>query len=236
MQKYLKEFHDQLKKHYAGSLVSVDTAKKIHRYAKQYLIKLAKEEFVEKIDWGWYYVPGKAEDIWDFLRSDRNLKIVAGQSAASFYNQDFIHRDIVVLKVQSRSFARALKEYVARRGWQVELEYFEGDIKIREIQGLLVEDLEGTVLDCLQRWAFTDAFAVVYSNRNRIDFRGLEKDAYWKRISGTDVRMRQALNYGLNKMNDLVDKRLFLEREVRLSDNFVRNEIEEAVEKVVEFV
>ncbi len=235
MQPYLKKFHMQLKKQYAGSLVSVDTAKKIHKYAKQYLIKLAKEELVEKINWGWYYIPNKAEDIWDFLRSDINLKIVAGQSAASFYNQDFIHRDIVVLKVPDKSFANALKEYVKKKGWKVELKYFKGKIKTRKIQGLLVEELEETVSDCLQGWAFIDAFSAIYSNRKRVDLKRLEKNVQWKRISGTDVRMRQALNYGLNQINDLADKHIFPEREVRLSDNYVQNEIDEAIEKVVEF-
>lgn len=229
----MKKFHGQLKSQYASSLVRVSDAKKIHPYAKQYLIKLAREGMVEKIDWGWYFVPGKADDIWSFLRSDRNFKVISGQSAASFYNQDFIHRDVVVLKVADRSYGRALKEYAKRRGWHVELEYVV-NIRTRKINGLLVEELEDTVMDCLQRWAFTDAFAAVYSNRRKVDLKRLERNAQWRRISGTGVRMRQALNYGLNQMNELAGRNCFPEQDVRLTDIFIRSEIDEAVEKIVE--
>jgi len=235
MQEYLKEFHERVRKQYAGSLISVGAVKKVHPYAKQYLVKLAREGLVEKVDWGWYFVPDKVEDIWDFLRSDKNFKVVAGQTAASFYNQDFIHREIVVLKVSDRSYARALGEYAKRKGWQVELEYFEGRIRTRRIDGLLVEELEDTVMDCLQRWAFADAFSAVYSNRRRVDLKRLERSTQWKRIPGTGVRMRQILNYGLSRVNELSGKK-FSERQIRLRDEYVRNEVDDAVEKVIEVV
>lgn len=233
MPEYLTEFNEKLRP-FKGSLVRVKSIKSSEPNAKEYLNKLAKEGSVEKVRWGWYWIPAKIKDFWDFLGKDRNFKVVSAQTAASFWNNDFIHRDIYVLKVKDKSYGKALKEFAKKRGWNVEVKYYEGpEIRYRKIGNLFVEDLEENVLDCLQNWAFTDAFATLYANRNRIDLDRLYKEAYWKRISKTNVRAKQALEYGFHHLGELSGVK-FQHREPRFDDDFVKREIDEAIEKVVE--
>jgi hypothetical protein len=97
-----------------------------------------------------------------------------------------------------------------------------------------VENREQSIVDCIQDWAFTDAFAVLYANRRRINWDELLHDSYWKRVSGTNVRVRQVLEYAGSLFNELPDRRIFKTKKPRLEDDFIRREIEESVEKVVE--
>jgi len=235
MSNYLKEFHERLRE-WRGSLVRVKSLKSIEPNAKEYLNKLSKEGLIERVKWGWYWVPTEIKDVWDFLEKDKNFKVISAQTAASFWNYDFIHRDVYVLKVRDKSFGKALKEFARRRGWNVEAEYSKdfSKAKYKKFGKLLVEDMEDNVIECLQNWAFTDAFATLYSNRDRISLDRLYKESYWKRVSKTDVRVRQALEYGCHRINELSGKELFPSREPKLEDDFVRREIDEAVEKVVE--
>jgi len=232
---YLKEFHSKLRD-LEGSLVRVKSAKSIEPNAKEYLNKLSQEGLVERVKWGWYWVPTEIKDIWDFLEKDKNFKVVSAQTGASFWNNDFIHRDIYVLKVRDRSYGKALKEFAKKKGWNVEVEYSKDSskIKYRKFGNLFVEDVEDNVIECLQNWAFADAFATLYTNRDRINLDRLYKESYWKRISKTDVRVRQALEYGFHRINELSGEELFPPREPKLEDDFVRREIDEAIEKVVE--
>ena len=234
MPDYLKEFHEKLRE-LEGSLVRVKTVKEIEPNAKEYLNKLSKEGLIERVKWGWYWVPTEIRDIWDFLGKDKNFKVVSAQTAASFWNNDFVHRDVYVLKVKDRSYGKALKEFGKKRGWGIEVEYSKdpSKIKYRQIGNLFVEDMEDNIIECLQNWAFTDAFATVYENRDRINLDRLFKEAYWKRISKTDVRVKQALEYGFHQMAELGAVRI-PHNEPRFNDNFVKREINEAVEKVVE--
>lgn len=78
--------------------------------------KLAKAGLIEKVRWGWYWVHDKIKDPLEFFEKDRRFKIVSCQSAASLWNQDFIHRDAYLLKVRDRSYAGALEEFAGRRG------------------------------------------------------------------------------------------------------------------------
>ncbi|MBN1784467.1 MAG: hypothetical protein JW815_01865 [Candidatus Bathyarchaeota archaeon] len=234
MPDYLKVFHERLRE-LEGSLVRVKSVKEIEPNAKEYLSKLSKEDLIERVKWGWYWVPTKIRDIWDFLGKDKNFKVVSAQTAASFWNNDFVHRDVYVLKVKDKSYGRALKEFGKKRGWDIEVEYSKAPskIKYRQIGNLFVEDMEDNVIECLQNWAFIDAFATVYENRKRINLDRLYKESYWKRVSKTNVRVKQVLEYGFHQMAKLGAVRI-PHKEPRFNDNFVKREINEAVEKVVE--
>jgi len=234
MPEYLKAFNEKLSK-LEGSLVSVKSIKSIEPHAKEYLNKSSKEGLIERVKWGWYWIPTEIKDVWDFLEKDKNFKVVSAQTAASFWNNDFVHRDVYVLKVKDKSYGKALKEFAKKRGWNVEIEYSKdpSKIKYRKIGNLLVEDIEENVIECLQNWAFADAFATLYENRSRINLDSLYKASYWKRISKTNVRAKQVLEYGLHHMDKLGGTK-FPHREAKLEDAFVKREIDEAIEKVVE--
>jgi hypothetical protein len=234
MPEYLTEFNEKLRL-FKGSLVKVKSVKDIEPNAKEYLNKLSKGDLIERVKWGWYWVPAKIKDVWDFLEKDKNFKVVSAQTAASFWNNDFVHRDVYVLKVKEKSYGKALKEFARKNGWNIEVEYLKdpNKIKYRKIGNLLVEDIEENVIECLQNWAFTDAFATLYENRDRINLNRLYKESYWKRISKTNVRVKQALEYGFHRLGELSGVE-FPHRETKLEDDFVKREIDEAIEKVVE--
>jgi hypothetical protein len=234
MPEYLTAFRKRLKP-YEGSLVKVNSVKGIEPNAKEYLNKLSKEGSIERIKWGWYWVPTEVENVWDFLEKDKNFKVVSAQTAASFWNNDFVHRDVYVLKVKDKSYGKALKEFGRKRGWNLEVEYPKdvSKIKYRKIGNLLVEDIEENVIECLQKWAFADAFATLYENKDKINIHRLYKDSYWKRISKTNVRVKQALEYGFHQLEEMGGVE-FPHRETKLEDSFMKREIDEAIEKVVE--
>lgn len=218
-------------------MVSVRSIEGIERNAKEYLNKLARTGVIEKVAWGWYWIPDSATDIWQFLREDRNFKVVSSQTAASIWNGDFVHRDVYVLKVTDASYGRALQEFAKKRGWKVELEYVKpNEVRYKRVDGLLVEDVEESIIECMRKSAFTDAFATLYANRNRVNAGKLAERAYWTRISGSDVRARQVLAYGYHAANKLEGRKVFPEKAVRLHDDSVKRDVEEAVEKVVELV
>lgn len=231
---YLQRLHGQLLKKYAGSVVRVRDVKEMEPNAKEYLNKLAKARLIEKVGWGCYWVPCDIKDPWDFFEKDKGFKVVSCQTAASLWNNDFIHRDIYVLKVYDRSYGRALEEFAKRRKWRFQVEYVEKPMKYKKIGRLLVEDVNETIIECVSRWAFIDAFAALYSNRHRVKLCCLLKQSYWKRIRGINVRVRQALEYGCCLMNELIGNRIFDVRKPRLDDEYLKRELEEAVEKVVE--
>jgi hypothetical protein len=234
MREYLQEFNERLRP-FKGSLVRVKSVKKVEPKAKEYLNKSSKEGLIERIKWGWYWVPTEVKSIWDFLEKDKNFKVVSAQTAASFWNNDFVHRDVYVLKVKDRSYGKALKAFAKKKGWNIEVEYSKdpSKIKYRKVGHLLVEDIEENVIECLQIWAFADAFATLYENRDKIDLNKLYKESYWKRISKTNVRAKQALEYGFHQLGELGGIE-FPHKETKLEDDFVKREIDEAVEKVVE--
>jgi len=233
MPKYLDAFHNKIKREWEGSLIRVKSVKE--RNAKEYLNKLAKAGLIERVRWGWYWVPDDVKDIWDFLEKDKNFKIISSQTAASFWNYDFLHRDIYTIKVKDISYGKALQEFGKRKGWVIKVEVMKRPVKYVKMGNLFVENIEENIIDCLQNWAFTDAFAILYENREKIKTKNLLEKGYWKRISGSAIRVRQALEYGSNKINKLIGKELLPAREVELKDDFVKREIEDAVEKVVEF-
>jgi hypothetical protein len=101
---------------------------------------------IEKVTWGWYWIPDEVKDIWEFLRKDKNFEVISSQTAASFWNHDFIHRNIYIVKVNNKSYGKALEAFARSKGWNV----------------------EETIINCMQNLAFVDAFAVLYANRERI--------------------------------------------------------------------
>jgi hypothetical protein len=107
-------------------------------------------------------------------------------------------------------------------------------MRYRKFGNLFVEEIEDSIINCIQNWAYTDAFATLYSNKERIRLKQLLGKAYWKRISKTNVRARQALEYGCNLINKSLRKNIFPVREPRLEDLYVKREIDEAIERVVE--
>lgn len=231
MEAYLEQFYKGLAG-WKGSLLKVEHVEEPN--AKEYLSKLARAGTVERVVWGWYWIPDKLKNFWDFLRKDNNFKIVAGQTAASFWNHDFIHRDIYLVKVKDPSYGRALKAFAEKRGWSIIVEPARENERYTKIDGIYVETLEDCVIECMQNWAFADAFAVVYENRKKPLLPALAKRSYWKRISKTDVRVRQALSYGLSRLNELSKQDIFPVRRTNLEDSFVSKEIDEAVEKVID--
>lgn len=225
MERYLEEFRDQLKEH-EGSLVRVSSVR--GRYAKQFLGALAREGAIERVAWGWYYVPARHRpaSVLEFLAGDRNFKVVTGQTAASFWNGDFIHRDSVSVTVEDHSYKRALEAFVAKSGWSIEVEVDKEARRIphKRFGPLAVEDRESAIVDCFQRWAFVDAIATLSPRA----VERVKRDAYWNRIAGSDVRVGQAVEYAAHKLYGSG-------REVSISDAYVREELDEAIEKVMEF-
>ena len=109
MTDYLTIFYKKLRRKYKGSLVKVENIKPMEPNAKKYLNNLAKANLIKNITWGWYWIPSKTKDFFDFLRQDKNFKIVSTQTAASFWNYDFVHRDAYTIKVRSRSYGKAVE-------------------------------------------------------------------------------------------------------------------------------
>jgi hypothetical protein len=236
MTDYLTKFNKRLKRKWKGSLVKVNHIKPMEPNAKKYLNNLSKANLIEKIIWGWYWIPKPTKDFFDFLRQDKNFKIVSSQTAASFWNYDFIHRNVYTIKVIDRSYGKAVEIFCKRKGWNVKVECIkpQSNIKYIKIKGLVIEDIEDNIIDCLKNWAFTDAFATVYENRNNIDFKKIFQQTYWIRISKSNVRIKQALEYGCSKMNQAMGKNLFPSRVIEFRDQFIKREIDESIEKVID--
>ena len=233
MEKYLEEFRSQLKKH-EGSLVKVSAIKSLNRHAKEYLNRLSKLKKLERVEWGWYYITPKVQpkNALEFLAKDRNFKIIVGTTAASFWNLDFIHRDSVDMAVDNHSYKKAVESFAIKRGWRVNAEYSRHADKIRrkKFGNLAVEDREETIVDCVKQWAFMDALALLSANRKELAKGDLMKESHWSRVSGSNVRVKQVIEYaaaklGLKKFAGRAD----------IKEDFIKRVLDEAVEKVVEF-
>lgn len=224
MEPYLSEFMEYLEEEFKGSLVKVSQVSRPH--AKEYLGKLANEGDVERVSWGWYWVPADIKDIFDFLRSDVNFKVVSGQTAASFWNGDFVHRDVCVLKVRDGSYSRALERFCESRGWDVYVECTTERLRYVAVDGIFVELMDDVVMDCLRRFAFQDAMAVLFHNMANIDAKGLKRIYYWNRLPRSKVRLRQILDYALRRLSGQGTR--------ELGDEFVRRNLDEALDRVMD--
>src|SRR3989344_4489840 len=236
MKAYLKEFYGTLNK-YEGSLVRVSATKKINKNAKAYLFNLAKQGVIEKAAWGWYYIkPKKEVSRLEFLQHDQNFKAVVSQSAASFWNNDFIHRESLNVVVDDKSFKKALGAFAKKKGWQLTVEYNKDarKLKLEKMKKLSVESPDDAIIECVKNWAFADAIAVLVVNKNKINWQKLTEGSYWTRVSGTNVRVRQAIEYAAYQLNTKTVTK-FNARKIIIKDNFVKRELDEAVEKVLKF-
>lgn len=233
---YLQRFSTALRKRVDGSLFTVRDAAQIDARAKEYLHRLEKLGEVNRVYWGWYYIPEEQRDVWDFLAKDRGFKVVVKQTAASIWNYDFIHRNVYRLAVEDSSYKKALEGFGRKRGWIFEVEYYNKmPYSYREMDGLFVETPESCLVNCMAEWAFLDAFAILYFRRDEVSFEKVRELARWKRILRTDVRVWDAVRHGFNLFNQQIGKKVFDVRATRLEQEDVRDLVEEAVEKVMEF-
>ncbi|MDA2937387.1 hypothetical protein MYX75_03880 [Acidobacteria bacterium AH-259-A15] len=232
--KYLEEFLRNLEKSWKGSLVSVSEVREVEKNAKKFLSLLAKQGKVQRVTWGWYWIPVKYEDFFDFLEKDKHFKLLQKQTAASVWNGDFIHRDYYTIAVRDRSYGRALEKFSQLHGWNVSVETRDfAETDYRKIGKLYVESLEETIVDCLKEWAFADAFSALYENYENVDQKRISEH-YWERIPGTNVRVGQVLKFGISLINRETARDLHGSARARIADAFVKRQVEEAAEKVVE--
>jgi len=233
---YLESFRAALANGWAGGLFRVRDVEKVHPRAKEYLHRLSKRGVVKRVGWGWYYIPEEYRDPWDFLVRDRGFKVVIKQTAASVWNYDFIHRDIYRLAVEDRSYKRALEGFARQMDWNFEVEYYNKvPYEYMRVDGLFVEAPESCIVSCMSEWSFVDAFAILYFRRDDVDFDKLRRMAGWRRISKTDTRVWTAVKYGCSLLNEKLGKRVFRVRSTDLKHDDVRELVEEAVKKVIEF-
>lgn len=231
---YLQSFRAALEK-WSGSLFSVSDAQQINDRAKEYLHRLNKSGEVQRVHWGWYYIPEK-QDVGDFLVRDKGFKVVIKQTAASIWDYDFVHRDIYRLAVENRSYRNALENFAKEMGWVFEVEFHDRiPYEYKKVDGLFVETPESCTVNCISEWAFMDAFATLYFRRDEVDFDKLRGLGRWKRISKTDTRVWTAIKHGCRLFNERLGRGVFNVRATGLEQKEVKELIEEAVERVVEF-
>jgi hypothetical protein len=231
---YLDGFRKKLEKGWKGSLVSVAEATAVEPNAKKYLSQLARKGQIEKVIWGWYWIPDNHKDFFDFLAKDKHFKVLQKQTAASVWNGDFVHRDSYAVAVSASSYGRALRKFADSRGWDVVIEI--RDFRANEYVkrgGLFVEALEETIVDCVKGWAFADAFSSLHENHDTIDWDRIYQHS-WDRISGSDSRVGQILKYGTSVMSRTAGADLRAMTRAYISDDFVRRQVEEAAERVVD--
>jgi len=235
---YLEKFFEHLESKWEGSLFTVKDVEQIHHRAKEYLYRLEKAGKVERVCWGWYYLPGEIKDVWDFLAKDRGFKVVIKQTASSIWNYDFIHRNVYRLAVKNPSYKRALKEFARKKSWIFEVEYYDNLKKkfdYQKVDGLFVEKPDSCIVNCTVDWSFLDAFATLYFRRDEIPLENVKNLGRWKRISKTNVRAWNVIKYGCNLLNKYLNEDVFNVRDTSLRREDLKELVEEAVEKVVEF-
>ncbi len=229
---YLDEFQKKLGKRWKGSLVSVSEAGEVDANAKKYLSQLAKIGDVEKVTWGWYWIPDEYEDFLDFLAKDKHFKVLHKQTAAAWWSGDFVHRNYFAVAVKEASYGKALERFARSQGWNVSVEtrdFKKGEY--RRVDSLYVEALEETIVDCLKAWAFADAFSSLHANHEQIDSDRITRH-YWERIPRTNTRVGQVLKYGGSLIGREGD-RAYPPVRSYISDGFVRRQVEEAAERVI---
>ncbi|MHA1835119.1 MAG: hypothetical protein ACTSV7_14175, partial [Candidatus Baldrarchaeia archaeon] len=139
------------------------------------------------------------------------------------------------LAVENISYKKALEDFGKRKGWIFEIEYHKKiPYEYKVVDGLFVEVLESCLVNCVAEWSFLDAFATLYFRRDEISLRKIREMGRWKRISKTNVRVWNAVKYACNLFNENLNEKIFNVKKTRLQED-LRELIEEAVEKVLEF-
>ena len=230
--RYLDQFKNRLEKGWKGSLVSVAEAKTIEPNAKKYLSQLAQRGQIKKVIWGWYWVPEHSRDFFDFLGRENHFKVVQKQTAGAIWNGDFIHRDIYCIAVRDRSYGKALEKLASSLGWKVQAETkaFKKN-EYERVGRVYVERLEDTIVDCVKEWAFADAFASLQQHYRKVDWDKITR-RYWERLSGSNVRVGSVLKYGTSIMNHNRETGIYSENRSKVSDAFIKRQVEEAAERV----
>ena len=233
---YLDEFEARLAKDWSGSLFSLSSIRRIHPRAKEYLYRLTKGNGVRRIAWGWYWMPVSYRDAWEFLAMDRGFKVIIKQTAVSIWNYDFIHRDVFRLAVNDQSYKRALEVFAKSMSWNFEVEFHRKiPYEYKKVNDLFIETLESCIVNCLAEWSFIDAFAALYFRRREINFDKLRNLGRWKRVSKTNLRVWSLIKYGCKLINEHLGREIFKFKAVEIKQDDVRELVNEAVEKVVEF-
>jgi len=233
---YLEQFSSALRERWKGSLFKVSEAKGIDTRAKEYLHRLGKLGAAEHVHWGWYYIPEKQQDVWGFLSSDKGFKVLIKQTAASIWNYDFVHRNVYRLAVEDASYKKALEMFGKERGWIFEVEcHNKIPFEYRKVDRLFVEAPESCLVNCVAEWAFLDAFAILYFRKDDISFGKVRALGRWRRISKTEVRAWAAIKYACDLFKESLGKKVFNVRVSELENDDVKELVEEAVEKVMEF-
>jgi hypothetical protein len=75
----------------------------------------------------------------------------------------------------------------------------------------------------------------LYENKDKINLDRLYRGSYRKRISKTNVRAKHALKYDFHQLGQLGGAE-FPQGETKLKGDFVKREIDESFEKVVELI
>ena len=223
MERYLVELRRQLKAEWGGSLVKVASIR--IPYAKEYLGKLSKKGEIERVYWGWYWVPSKLSDAQEFLRRDKNFKVLANQTAASFWNHDFVHRDTLIVKVNEKSYGKALENFAKKRGWSIQAIYTDKKLSYVSLTGLRIETMEQSIINCLKSYAFEDAFAAIRVNRHKIKINEIGRRHYWELLPHTKVRIGSILAYSWARMSGGHAR--------RIGDDFVRRTVDDALTRVI---
>lgn len=68
---YLDEFRTALDRRWKGRLVRVHDAVAIEPRAKEYMASLARRGMIERVTWGWYWIPGPLKDFLTFLAKEQ---------------------------------------------------------------------------------------------------------------------------------------------------------------------
>ncbi|NHW00042.1 MAG: hypothetical protein HA496_10460, partial [Thaumarchaeota archaeon] len=120
--------------------------------------------------------------------------------------------------------------------WDFEVEYYKKiPYEYEKVDDLFVETLESCIVNCLVEWSFVDAFAALYFRREEVDFDKLRNLGRWKRVSKTDLRVWTLIKYGCKLFNEYFGKEIFKFKAAEVKEADVRELINEAMEKVVEF-
>jgi len=232
---HLDKFKTMIETNWPGSLISLKHARELHPRAKEYLYRLSRRNEIKRVVRGWYIIPLDYRDPWDFITRDKGFKVIIKQTAASIWNYDFIHRDVIHLAVKDKAYGRALEALGKMIGWNFEVEYHKViPYEYRKINNLYIETIESSIVSCIVDWSFIDAFATLYFRRREIDFSKLKTLSKWKRISNTDLRAWTLIKYGCSLLNEHLGRRIFKIKPTEIKQMDIKELVKEAVEKVIE--
>jgi len=120
--------------------------------------------------------------------------------------------------------------------WDSEVEYYKKTpYEYKKVDCLFIETLESCIVSCLADWSFIDAFATSYFRKEEIDFDRFKLFGRWKRVSRTNLRVWTLVKHGYKLFNGHFGKEIFKFKSTEIKQTEVRELVNEAVEKVVEF-